>query len=76
MLAAASLLNGIPEKRLQKLLQRVLAALPTGERPFNAEEEEALAAAFENTPEQITLLTQAVSFIFETVIQDGGSHYN
>lgn len=73
VLAAVALVNAIPEKRLDKVVQRVLAALPAGGRAFSAEEEAAMQEAFGLAADQTTLLLQTIAYLFETVRRGAGA---
>jgi len=62
-----TIVNGIAVGKLPKLLQRVLDKLHLpNDKPFSAEEEDALTAAFELDADQVSLLLGTIAFIFET----------
>lgn len=64
---AASIINGIEAKKLERLLQRIIVKLHIpNEKPFGEEEEEKLKEAFELNKEQLDLVIETISFVFET----------
>eukprot|EP00040_Diaphanoeca_grandis_P039630 m.259637 g.259637 ORF g.259637 m.259637 type:complete len:205 (+) comp38431_c0_seq1:226-840(+) len=65
---AVALINDVDEKKTPKLLQKVLEKLHLqNEKTFSADEEDALADAFEIDTSALTLLLDTISFIFETI---------
>lgn len=61
-------INALPESKLPKLLQKIVDKLHLPEeKPFSADEEDALCEAFGIENATLTAALDTISFIFETI---------